>query len=661
MSNSSVSNYNFPVYLVKGVATSGHFVDVSPLSLGIYDRVTSNVSTQLGNGKEFFLAGGSPHTRDQFSKFYAGMQKPEKSPFFYGKDIIHFEKAYPGRPQNEEWTLGYGGGSEDTTLAFEKGKSYQVKIKLYGEPAFSRFNKSLEKVITLPSTCDNTTACSDDCADTTAEIKAQTIKWANLIQNNVELKEFDLKVYPVFSDYAATAYNSFVYDLSVTDNGDIEALQDVQRAYSTTINRNKIVRKSYNNGVSVYEVIGLTTNPSTFTPGIDVLLSVCGGTCPSGYSTVAGFDTYLISRPVTPSTDLDDSGAQATYAASIVTAYSAIASSGQFLGLTSGANSVANVRIDVTSGTTVTGLLSDVATKLASTPARCTPSAASAIAWVQVDSGYTVTRTLKATITADACAPITTAMIEADFAARYPSYVTGSVDDITDDGGALDNCVYRFQITQISGFMQDVCMSPDLAQYADEYISYQGVKFEPTAIDYGDTSTVKSGLRFVAPFYSFKFNDCSFDPEEYYDYKPLQMEVSIWDQSGDVCSLGTQAKARKTKMAKFQRLTGEFVRRDLIRGSVYFKWRDFSNDPRMREVVDNNLLATTKPSAYYVAYYLKFKTSQDKEANQQKELFEPIFYIEESDIATQLAFETAIEKVTAKFGVGLTIRVASGI
>lgn len=726
------ATFRFPTYLVKGVATSGHYVDLGPLQIGVFDKQTSNVATATGNGKEFFLAGGSPHTRDNLSKFYSGMQSAKKSSEFYGKDIKSFEKVYPGRPQNEEWVLGYGGGQDDVSLGFEKGKIYQLKIRLYGEPAFSRFNKSLEKIITLPSQCNATDPCTDNCADQTAEIKAQTIRWVKLINENVELSEFKLKAYPVFSDFSATAANAYVYHLSVSDNGDVDALQAVQRAYAANTYGSTITRYSYNAGVSVYEVKGLASAPGNFTPTSSVLLSLCGDACASGYAASPEQDVYMISRPLAGSEDLSTSNLQQTFADTVAAAYlgqnfnattgvddttetititahgysdgqavvpsvvSGLIVTGLVAGTTyyvrdAAANTfklaatrggtainltdavgvnrltpagqtflnqtgaVANIKVIVPAGVTVTALLSDSVVELAGLPATCTPSAPSAIAWTQFSSGYTSTRTLTATFSDEECVSYTTTMIEAALAV-YPSYVAASVSDVTDVGGT-DTCVKRFTITQKSNFQEDLCMSPDVAVYADDIISFQGVVFVADDIDYGDTTAVKAGIRFTAPFYSVKFDDCSFNPNEYYDYKPLQMEVSIWDQNGDVCSLGTQAKARRVKQAEFSRLTGEFVRRDLIRGSVYFKYEDWNNDPRFREVIDNTLLQQVSPSKYYVQYFLKFKTSQDKERDQAGEWFEPVLYVEEGDLATQLALETAIQKISAKWGVVLEERV----
>ena len=198
--------YDIPAFVAKAVKTSGHVSDLKPLEIGIFDTKTSSVATASGNGKEFFLAGGKPHTKDELSKFYKGMLDPKKSSLFKGKDIISFEKAYPSKPSNEEWVIGYNGSSDSIGLTFESNKLYQLKVRLFGQAAFKKYNREVERVIHLDTfVCEDGSFCDGDCVDKTIDYRKTTIAYVEKINNDVELQEFKVKAYPVFNDYNAIA------------------------------------------------------------------------------------------------------------------------------------------------------------------------------------------------------------------------------------------------------------------------------------------------------------------------------------------------------------------------------------------------------------------------------------------------------------------------
>ena len=231
MSNSA---YDIPVFVVKGVKTSGHVSDLKPLEIGIFDRKTSSIATTSGNGTEFFLAGGKAHTKDKLTQFYAGMLDPKKSSYFKGKGLISFEKAYPSKPSNEEWVLGYDGSTSSIGLTYEKNKQYKLKVRLFGQAALKKYNREVERIIHMSTfVCSDGTYCDGDCVGTTVDNKKTTIEFVKKINSDVELQEFKIKAYPVFSDFAATTSTAFKYQITVSDNGDADGLFAIQRAYPT--------------------------------------------------------------------------------------------------------------------------------------------------------------------------------------------------------------------------------------------------------------------------------------------------------------------------------------------------------------------------------------------------------------------------------------------
>lgn len=722
--------YAYPVLIAKGVATSQHVADLGPLSVGIFDRKTNHVATASGNGKEFYLAYGSPHTRDELTKFYKGMKNPKKSEFFLGKDIVRFQKATPQRPENEEWTLGYGGGEDDSTLAFECNKNYEFKVKSFGEPAFTRFNKTIERVISYKTPCCPT-GCDSSCEGEKLDVKEHTIKLAETIMNDPELQEMKLKVTPIFSDYQTTNVNSYFYQLTVVDSGDADALFVVERAYG----KGKIKRVSYDNGRSTYEIGPLGSAPAAFTPSQKIALTACGGTCPSGYNVAPAQDVYVISRPLGGSETLVTDANKLTFARSVAAAYFGKTfnsstdvngttetitltahgfTEGQALvfsvettaiptGLTAGTTyyviaagltantfrvsttrggtavdltaatgvtrvtptpavflndgggTVATIKVSAPTGLTITRLLADSVDKIITEAAYCEPAAGSSIAWVQSDAGYTVTRTIKIVVPTLNCAEgaaTTLAEVQASLAG------TPSVSNITDATDSQeDPCVKVFTATQTSKFMKDKCSSPDVAEY-DIVPTFKGIVWKPVITPVAYDATIKAGLRFSAPFYSVKFGNCSWDPKEYWDNSPIRMEVTVWDQSGDNCLFGSNAEPRKVKAPKYQRLYGEYVIREYIKGSQYFKFMNWEDEERIREVIDTTYLSTVNRNKYYVAYYLKFASFKQNEGSDKKqEWFEPIIFVEEDDKVTQSALENAFQAISSKWGVTLEDRI----
>jgi hypothetical protein len=723
--------YSYPVLIAKGVATSEHVADLGPLKVGIFDRKTNHVATASGNGKEFYIAYGSPHTRDELTKFYKGMKNSKKSEFFLGKDIVRFEKALPQAPENEEWTLGYGGGEDDSTLQFECNRNYEFKVKLFGEPAFTRFNKTLERIVSYKTPCCPD-GCDFSCESQKLDVKEHTIKLAETIMNDVELQEMRLKVTPIFSDFEATNVNSYFYQLKVVDSGDADALFAVERVYG----KGSIIRVKYDNGVSTYEIGPLTSAPAAFTPSQKIALSLCGGTCPSGYNVAPAQDTYIISRPLAGTENLTDAANKQLYADAIAAAYfgktfnatsdvnastetiTATAhgftegqavkfriATGLLLGgvnttttyyviaagltnntfrvstqrggsaldltaavgtttvypadvvfLNDGGGSVANIKVAAPTGLTVTALLADNVDKIASEPAYCVPGANSSTSWVQSDAGYTITRTIKIVVpTLDCAENAATTLAEVqDSLSGTPS--VSNVQDVT--SAENDPCVKVFTATQTSKFMKDKCSSPDVAEY-DIVPTFKGIVWNEVITSGSYDATIKAGLRFTAPFYSVKFGNCSFDPKEYWDNSPIRMEVSVWDQSGNNCLFGSNPEPRKVKQPKYQRLYGEYVVREYIKGSQYFKFMNWEDEERIREVIDTTYLSTVNRNKYYVAYYLKFASFKQNEGSDKKqEWFEPIIFVEEDDKVTQAAIENHFQAITAKWGVGLENRIS---
>ncbi len=727
--------FQLPVYIVKSVYTSGHVADMAPLQLGIFDAKTYNVATGSGNGKEFFLAGGSPHTKDNISKFYKGMQDRKESAPFYGKDIEKFEKIFPTRARNEQWVIGWDGSSTSNTLKFYGNTTYKLKIRLFGEPIYALFNKSLEKIIPLYTGCVDDNDCSTGCVADPLGVKTQTKAWVKAINDNVELKEFGVKAVPIFSDYSATSASTHDYTLTISDDGSAEALQDVQRSYPTKT----ITRKSYSRGVSVYEMKAQASSPASFTSkAYSVYVSDCGA-CSTGTFTPAK-DVYYVTRPISGSTDLDDGTARQTFADAVGTDYESqtnatipttdvntttnvitetahgyvtgqkltyddggstaitgltdntdyyviYVSANTFKLATSYANALAGTTIDI-SGTgnnaqtltpviTATFLsknsdgsganvrltieagsadlspyLSDTVIKGDRIPAQCTTPSGTTTAWVEGAGNYVVTRTLKITICERDCATassVTLAQIQNHLSSLQNAVV------VTDITGNDDPCCKVFQAVQDSFPMTDeYCMSPDNAIFEDLPSFKDGIWGEVTTTEDYDAD-IKAGIRISVPFISKTFGDCSYDINERWDAEPIRMELSLYDEAFNPCDFSTVAHARRVVAPKWQKLSAAYVRHEyIVRNQHYFPYETWSTDPRDRDIIDNTALDQIKKNTYFVEYRLQYKDARDSHNfNQKQEHYAPRMFVEEGDLATQVALEAAIGAIASKWDVQL--------
>lgn len=640
--------FQLPVYLVKKVYTAGHVADLGPLEFGIFDKKTHSVATASGNGKEFFLAGGSPHTRDNLSKWYHGMKTPKKSEPFFGKDVEAFEKISPSRPENEQWVIGYDGSKSSNTLQFEGNKTYKIKFRLYGEPIYAHFAKSLEKIVPLYTGCvDGNDCAGDPCTPEYIGVKKQTRAWAKAFNENVELSEFKLKVTPIFSDYAATAASVNDFTLSVADDGSVEALQDIERAYPGV----KIEKVSSQRGVSIYVAKGLADAPADFTPkSYSVPVTNCDE-CTVGTFVDSVF-TYIVSRPTSDTTDLNDDAARTAYAASIVTAYGGIADSGVYLGLKDG-----NASVKFNAAAAKTSLAADELIEIAKTSPTCTTVASDPIAWVEGKGGYTVTRTLTATFSNEDCEQAVTAEQVQEYLDKQlkNTVVVTEITDTVGTGINVDKCVTVLQVVQTSNVMQDdYCMSPDNATF-EEIPNYKDGIWEENDTEEPYDASIKAGLRFTVPSNYTFFGDDSYSLDERFDKEPIRMEVSIYDENANPCTFSKIANARRVKAPKYDRLSGRYVRSEYIkRNSAYFPYEMWSGDNREREIIDVTTLGQIKADSYFVEYRLQFKEARDTHNfNQKAQHFAPRIFVEEGDLATQKALEDALHAVIGKFGVGL--------
>lgn len=313
-------SYHVPFYVVTGgVATSGHSSDLTAGRIGLFDRATFSVATAIGNGKEFFFAQGATGGLDWYGQ---PVRNSHKSPFFFGKDIDE-EGIYLSRPQrlvNEEWVIGFNGGPSSRSLSYETGVPLRIKFYFHGQPVYRFFNGPKEYVVSYTPKEDCVDPCEgNDCPDAITDCLTHTTALIDLINNHTELRKFGVSAKLVTADYEAATTNMTKYCLTVCDNGDAQALNNV---IAQAPIGSKVVRTVRSGSMSTYQICisDDADAPEDFTQAGSVALAVCGE-CPAGSTLVAAGDTYIVTRALAGSEDLNDSVARQTYADLVGTSY----------------------------------------------------------------------------------------------------------------------------------------------------------------------------------------------------------------------------------------------------------------------------------------------------------------------------------------------------
>lgn len=396
--------------------------------------------------------------------------------------------------------------------------------------------------------------------------------------------------------------------------------------------------------------------PTGFTPTGDILLLYCG-TCPSGYTTVAARDIYVVTRALSASDDLNSAADRQTFANTVTTAYSGTL--GVFLTYDAG---VAKVEFKVAPGTVVTPINSDLVVKTSTTPDVCTPAAGTTLAWTASGDRYKIKRTLCFTLqkkcgTADRLNDIKA------FYATDPNIVLGSIRIKT-----AGTCNDVYEIQQWSQECSvDGCLTSPVKTYAPIQ-SFEGFAFGDCPcpdLAEGDT-TVKVGVIITAAYTGTTFGGPSFNPDDYYSVKPLRVRIfpavdapgMIGQQHGTGHSPCSPLEvSRRLSFGQMSTQSGEFVLREYIKAKRYSVHGEFYHDVRLREVLDSNALDIVDTKKSYVTYHLKFKqnrSGQNHSGDRSAEIWEVIFAFPVGTDTT--AFERLIEGVTSQNGVYLKDR-----
>jgi hypothetical protein len=370
-------------------------------------------------------------------------------------------------------------------------------------------------------------------------------------------------------------------------------------------------------------------------------------------------DTIIVTGEAAPITIVNNSGDMAAtavttqkenYAAAVAADYAGVTAQ-TFLGA---ANGLASVQILVPVDTAVVAIDSDMVIQGQTIGERCSLDGAADVAWAECGERYRETRTLCIMVPFE-CDTFEdrTAEIEAFYNGKNNT-VVGSV---TLEAGSSDTCESKYSIQQYSDCMDIACLSEGLAEY-EGIEPFEGKVWEecPCTTEEDPTEANMCGIRFEVSSHFDKFDDCSWDPSEYYSYKPVFMEVfEVDEESGDFCK--KQVKARKIQDACQQNQTGEWVQREYINLAAYLYHDAFNSDPRLRNVLDQTIYKMIDRNAKYHVYYIKYKQYR---GNTYGGGYDPEIYeipIVVKDGIDRTGLETWLNSMFSQYGVTVQPRI----
>lgn len=443
------------------------------------------------------------------------------------------------------------------------------------------------------------------------------------------------------------------YQITVCDLADGPSLNAIQATVggNNAIGVATVTRVSRIGALSTYEICSRVA-PAAYTPTLSVPVAICAGNPPVGYTETVAKDVYLINRPLLSTDNTATASARLTFAQAVATAYSLSTADASYVGTLAGDTAV--IKVKQTAGTAApTPILSDIITQEASESGIYTPPAATSIPWTVTGTAYAGTRQLTITLDRPDCNAAGDRLTDLTAAvATAPSYVVGSIAKVA---GAA--CADVYNITQLSqGCSVDACLSYDALSF-DNFPAFEGKQFtEVVAAAAAYDANIKAGLRITAGYIDTKYGNCSFDPTDFYNTAPIQLELAWVVDFPLSQDISTYPKPRKSRIGKFTRQSGEWLIREYIASSVYFPYSFDNQDPKLREALDLHIRSQVDRNAFYKVYYLKFKSNREQSNfGQQKEVFESLIAFKEDDPRAK-AFETAVEGVTSKFGVYLQKR-----
>lgn len=317
----------------------------------------------------------------------------------------------------------------------------------------------------------------------------------------------------------------------------------------------------------------------------------------------------------------------------------------------------AQVKLTVPAGADVTTLLADSVDFAFTTGETCVFATPDAIAWEEAGTGLSSERTMKiSALQRPDCDS------DGDRLADLTAILSGvqgiQIDTLTLIAGTACADDYTVVQSSLDCLDEEFCLSNSVTFTYDDLPAFENKAWVEVPAAVSEDDTRKCGIRISAGYIDPKFGNCSFSPMDYYETMPIKMEVSLLQEDGDRCDAANWPSVQQTKIGRISRQSGEWVVREVImKTNAYLQhMQQFSEDTRMREAFDMNLLGMVDRNAFYKLYYVTFKASYGNSFRKnEQETFTAIFAFKESDPATATFEANVLDVLTAKSGVTMHI------
>lgn len=626
------------------IPVSGTTVDLGIGEIGVFDGKTFQATSGV-TAKSILIAQGTPDT--VFPHGVAKSNHTYKTDIIKGTAVKSWKKVNGKKGSGLQITMGFDGVDTTKNLTVKQGKDFTYWVTLSGAPIANLLGDSPKThyavwteqfTVQLP--------CVSDCADTCGDlVDPNVVADAAIAQfNNRKLiggqyitdyvKVTKLVDCETPSGLATVNYTT--YTLTIADAGDQAALGAVQAAYpGLTIKR---VRR--NGLLSTYEVVvaeGDTPDPYEFTPApVLQACDTCPSGCPADYTLTEAQDAWIVTRPITGSANLNDPTAQASFAATIESAYSANAS--EFLSFNTAAGSV---KIYVNAGTAVTPLTasSDFVVQFASNQAICTPSGSLTVTtdWVSCKEGTAAIKNFVLTVAND-CINTPSGLL-AEIQAIYGDSVTISAYN-------LDTCTTQFTLP-VESTNKDFEDCAEVDWLFTTPAPFKGLVWtEVQGAVYGTDCNV--GLKFESIYEQRKAKEC-FLKQVAYEFEPLFITISTRNPDPNDYSVlcETDVPVTLVKNVEYPKGIGRVVADQVIASNFQYNqpWRKNAAE---RDAFEYELGIDLQ--GVYDQYVLEFQTFPTEAAavsgfgTSQVQTFElSVFFA----VGTGAAFETVVSAFVA--------------
>lgn len=580
------------------IPSSGTTVDLGIGEIGVFDGKTWQATSGV-TAKSIVVAQGTP--KESWIQGIAKSDHTFKSSVIKGGLVKSWKRVLGTKGQGLITTLGFDGVDTTKGLTVPEGKSFTYWVTLSGTPIANLLGNTPEthyaswtEQFTVILPCVD--SCSDSCgtyidqnivADAViAEFNKRKIIGGQYITDYVKATKLVSCDTP--SGLPTTSYT--VYTLVVPDNGDQAALGKVQAQYP-----GDSIKRIKRSGIfSTYEVTLLTSDgaPAAFENSQNPVVyscTECPTGCPSGYTLSTAQDVYIVQRPLSGATDLNDPTARTAYAETLESAYSATAS--EFLSYN---GSVASVKLYFNTGATVEALLSDNIVLFGTNESICTQDTPDSISWQTCKTCTAAEKTFVLTIKNTDCGG---------------NYLT-QLQEIYGNGVALvstnsDTCTSQYSLT-VESTNKDCDSCDDVKWDFKAPAPFQGLVWTEVLGETGYGTGCVTGVKFESIYEQRKAKEC-FLKQVAYEFEPLFITLSTRNPDPNDFSVlcETDVPVTVVQNVKYPKGVGRIVADQVIASNYQFNqsWR---KNPAERDALSYELGIDLE--GVYDQYILEFVT-----------------------------------------------------